>query len=141
MTTQEQDEFYGQDAADWLRRWDEGKTVWSIEMGGLGPGYEQCIAILTAEILRIYLDKKYDFDAAEKDELIWNNIRKERDEILFSNKVVSDLGVSGAQMGAAANLAGHLYRRGPVAVMNDPEVKDRHIQISRQFPQTQPAVT
>src|SRR3990172_3354015 len=45
-------ELYGADAADWLKRWDEGRGVWSIEMGGLGPGYEQCIHITCAEILR-----------------------------------------------------------------------------------------
>lgn len=27
---------YGADAADWLARWDSGKGVWSIEMGGIG---------------------------------------------------------------------------------------------------------
>jgi hypothetical protein len=134
VNQQEQSNFYGKDAAEWLRRWDEGKIVHTIEMGGLGPGYEQCIAILTAEILRIYLDKKYDFEALEKDEAGWEKVRKERDDILFSNKTISNLGVSGAQMDAAANIAGHLYRHGPVGVMNDEAVKDRHIQVSKTFP-------
>jgi len=39
---------YGADAADWLKRWDDGGTCWSIEMGGFGPGYEQCIHITAA---------------------------------------------------------------------------------------------
>src|SRR5581483_2130454 len=38
-------QLYGTNAADWLARWDAGRAVWSIEMGGLGPGYEQCIHI------------------------------------------------------------------------------------------------
>ncbi len=134
MTTEEQIKFYGKDAAEWLRRWDEGKTVWTISMGGLGPGYEQCIAILTAEIIRIYLGMNLDCEVVADDEREWERIREERDKILFSNKAISDLGVSGAQVGAAANIAGHLYRRGPVEVMNDPRVKDRHIQITKEFP-------
>ena len=52
MTQQEADKFYGKDAVEWLRRWDAGEGVWSIEMGGIGPGYEQCIQITAAEILR-----------------------------------------------------------------------------------------
>jgi hypothetical protein len=59
-------ETYGADVTDWLRRWDEGKTCWSIEMGGLGPGYEQCIHITMAEILRFMLEKKYDVDGLQR---------------------------------------------------------------------------
>ena len=29
------------DAAEQLRRWDAGDSIWTVEMGGLGPGYEQ----------------------------------------------------------------------------------------------------
>src|SRR5947207_3276662 len=29
-------ESYGADATDWLARWDAGRSVWSIEMGGMG---------------------------------------------------------------------------------------------------------
>jgi len=130
----EDKELYGENAQEWLRRWDAGNVVWTIEMGGLGPGYEQCIAILTAEILRIYLNKQYDFKKAEKDDLEIARIREERDKLLFEIPEVARLGVTGAEHGAACCIAGHLYRRGPIAVMNDPEVKDRHIQISKNFP-------
>lgn len=34
---------YGKDAQEWLSRWDEGRSVWSISMGGFGPGYEQAL--------------------------------------------------------------------------------------------------
>lgn len=131
MTESEAKEFYGEDAAEWLRRWDEGKTVWTIEMGGLGPGYEQVIAILTAEILRYYVGNAITLDLTDKE---WQKIREERDAELFRKKSVSELGCSGAQMGAAANVAGHLYRHGPWKVMQDEEVKDRHIQVRKDFP-------
>lgn len=126
-------ESYGADAADWLARWDAGRTVWSIEMGGLGPGYEQCIHITCAEILRHMLKVKYDGIAwAEPD--IWKRDREAIDKALRDCEVVHNLGLSGAQWGAALSIAVQLYRRGPCDVMADPVVKGRHIQVSSNFP-------
>lgn len=126
-------EQYGADAADWLKRWDDGRSVWSISMGGLGPGYEQCIQITAAEILRFMLDKKYDVSFWE-DKEIWEHDRDEIEKMSFNNPTIKALGLSGAQWGAAMNLAGFLYRYGPRGVMRDERVKDRHIQISKNFP-------
>lgn len=124
---------YGADAADWLRRWDEGRIVWSIEMGGLGPGYEQCIHITAAEILRHLLEKRYD---AEKwqDREQWKRDLDEIEKAGFANSTVSALGLSGAQWGAALSLATVIYRRGPREALTDERVKDRTIQVQRTFP-------
>jgi hypothetical protein len=125
-------ELYGADAADWLKRWDEGKTVWTIEMGGLGPGYEQCIHITCAEILRVMLDKKYDHTKwAEKEG--WKADRDEIEKIALTLPVINDLGLSGAQWGAAMNVACFLYKQGPRGVMADERVKDRHIQVNNKI--------
>lgn len=138
--TEEQDkehreiESYGADATDWLKRWDEGHTVWSISMGGLGPGYEQAIQISVAEILRHLLERKYDA-AVWVDPEKWKLDRKEIDAAGFANPKIEALGLSGAQWGAAMNMALQLYQRGPRAIMADEQVKDRHIQVSRTFPQ------
>lgn len=124
-------QMYGADAQDWLDRWDAGKNVWSIEMGGLGPAYEQCIHITCAEILRELIARKIDFETYEdllKEQ--WNAI----DDAVFKVPAVSELGLSGAQYGAARNLAAMIYRNGPRSVMNDERVKDRHIQVSKSFP-------
>lgn len=122
---------YGRDAADWLARWDRDEGVWSIEMGGLGPGYEQAIQITAAEVLRIMLAKK--FDATR-----WDDQSSWREDLASIEKdahpVVDPLGLSGAQWGAAVNLASQIYRRGPRAVMNDERVNDRRIQVSRRLP-------
>lgn len=126
-------EMYGTDAADWLKRWDEGRGVWSIEMGGFGPGYEQCIHITAAEILRHLLERQYDA-AKWKDREVWERDHKEIETAGFANARISALGLSGAQWGAAVNLALQLYRRGPRAVMTDERAKDRHIQVQRTFP-------
>lgn len=126
-------ELYGADAAEWLKRWDSGKTCWTIEMGGLGPGYEQCIHITCAEILRVMLDKRYDVEKwADRDE--WSKVRDEIDVIAMAIPCVKALGLSGAQWGAAMNIAAMLYRKGPREIMNDERVKDRHIQVSNNFP-------
>lgn len=126
---------YGADAADWLKRWDEGHGVWSISMGGLGPGYEQCCQIVAAETLRFLLDKKPDLAAMETDQAAWKAFRDEMDKDSHANPKLTALGLSGAQAGGGMNLALQLYRKGPRGVMTDEAVKDRHIQVSRNFPQ------
>ena len=127
-------DLYGASAADWLERWDAGKTVWSVEMGGLGPGYEQCIHITAAEILRHMIAKGYDWRKWE-DSAEWKRVRDEIEKVGFENPVIKQLGLSGAQWGAAMNVASCLFRMGPRGVMNDERVKDRHIQVSKHFPQ------
>lgn len=126
-------ELYGADATEWLKRWDEGRGVWSIEMGGLGPGYEQCIQITAAEVLRRMLSQKYDHSRwSDADQ--WKHDRDEIEKWSFDNERVKELGLSGAQWGAAMNLAIHLYRDGPRKIFTDERVKDRKIQVSRTFP-------
>lgn len=126
-------QMYGKDAADWLQRWDAGTSVWSIEMGGMGPGYEQCIHITCAEILRELLRRKPDFDATTDDE--WRKLSDEIHKTMFTDgSVLKQLGLSGTQYGAGLSLAVQLYRQGPRAIMNDEEVKDRHIRVNRRFP-------
>lgn len=127
-------ESYGADAADWLNRWDEGRSVWSISLGGLGPGYEQAIQITVAEILRHVLERGYDY-LAWSDTEVWQKDRKEIETAGFANPKIEALGLSGAQWRAALNMALQLYRRGPRAIMADEQVKDRHIQVWRNFPQ------
>ena len=39
-------------AAEMVETWDTGELVWSISMGGLGPGYEQAIQVLAIELMR-----------------------------------------------------------------------------------------
>jgi len=126
-------DIYGSDAADWLKRWDDGRSVWSIEMGGMGPGYEQCIHITAAEILRHLLECQYDV-AKWDDRESWERDHKEIETAGVANTRISALGLSGMQWGAAMSLALQFYRRGPRAVMTDESIKDRHIQVQRTFP-------
>jgi hypothetical protein len=126
-------ERFGATCEEWLRRWDEGRSVWSVVMGGLGPGYEQAIQIAAAETLRRLIDIK--FDLTQTDEQ-WEKTWKEQVQGHLDNLPKYEaLGLSGMQLGAASNLAMMLYRRGPVKAFKDPVVKDRLILISKNFPQ------
>ena len=135
MTEAEEIELYGADPADWLKRWDAGDSVWTIEMGGLGPGYEQAIHIIVAEILRLMLEKKYNSAVwGDGDNETWQRDREEIEAMGHSNATMKHLGPSGAQWGAAMNIAVMLYHHGPRTIMADSRVKDRHIQVSKTFP-------
>lgn len=138
-TKEEDDEkrevdMYGADAQDWLSRWDAGKTVWTIEMGGMGPGYEQAIQITVAELLRHMVESSYDHK-------LWSDEDKAKsdsdaiDKASHEIEAIKILGLSGAQYGAAKQVASKLYMDGPRGVMTQEAVKDRHIQVSKNFPQ------
>lgn len=133
METIEAQQFYGIDAAEWLRRWDNGDIVWSVEMGGLGPGYEQCIQITAAEALRFLINSSPD-KADLEDEAKWRLFREKIDQNLLTNEVVKRLGLSGAQAGAAVNIAVRFYIDQPYIALQDKRIKDRLIQVQNKFP-------
>lgn len=106
-------------------------------MGGLGPGYEQCIQLLTMEIVRDHL---HSLPAAPVDPE--NPTAAERQEWdAFGEIAVSRLnekigGFSGAQVGAAKNLAANFLRRGYSEALDSMRALDaeRLIQISSKWP-------
>lgn len=128
------DSRYGKDAAEWLARWDAGDIVWTIEMGGMGPGYEQAIQVTAMEMVRWLLKDRT--DAAQfADEKRFPILRDRMDGDLFAeNGPLKGMGLSGGQVGAARNLACVIYRDGPDATLTDEEVKDRKIMVSKAWP-------
>lgn len=125
-------QLYGATIEEWLQRWDSGRSVWSISMGGLGPGYEQAIQVTVVEVLRHMVAEQYDADSWE--DTGWKRDREKIEAWSFKHEPITKLGLSGAMWGAAMNLACMLYRHGPVKVITDERVKDRHIQVSKNFP-------
>lgn len=127
-------ELYGKDINEWLARWDAGQSVWSISMGGIGPGYEQAIQVLAAEVVRQFVTTKANWWTGTEDEnnTAWKSVRKSCDDIV--TRIDKHMGFSGAQVGAAIQLAAHLYRKGPRGCMEDDAVKDRHIRVSKEMP-------
>jgi len=117
---------YPKTAKEALKKWDSGESIFTVEMGGLGPGYEQVIHIAAFELIRDELGKK--FPPKEKSEKWW----PQWGEKTFS-RINGKLGMSGAQAGAAKNLA-YKYLKYGYAHMIEKAPQDRHIQIEKEFP-------
>src|SRR2546426_1913490 len=114
-------------AREALAAWDQGDILWSVEMGGLGPGYEQAIQVLTFEIVRDYLDKPLPDDASWQ---TWGDDTAHR---------INDwpgCGFSGAQVGAAKSLALRFLRDGHKATLDSMRAhdNDRLTQESKGWP-------
>ena len=123
------EEIYGATTEEWLQRWDNNQVVHSIEMGGLGPGYEQAIQVTAAEIVRHLINGPYN-RAVGLTEEDFDRIRT----FAMEDQTIKDLGgITGAMFGGAANLAIMLWKHGPVKVMQDERVKDRHILVMKKF--------
>lgn len=88
----------------WLADYDAGKEIETVELGGIGIEYEAAIQELAVEIIRA-LHKRYKTVP---------NINPPINEI--SAQVVLDLndkhGFSGAQVGAAKNIAAVFWKQG-----------------------------
>lgn len=123
-----------------LERWDAGHSVWTVEMGGLGPGYEQAIQVLAIECLRELVAKDFEWTGTHKDGETTEADKRDSDTCrALLDPVVSRVdkwpgcGFSGAQVGAAMHLAAKFHRFGPIWVYdNAPE--DRRIQVSKDWP-------
>jgi hypothetical protein len=104
---------------DALALWDLGVPVLTVEMGGLGPGYEQCIQILIWEMVR-------DAEPLSVDLSSWGEKALSR---------VNDLvgGLTGAQVGAAKSIALHFLKYGYEETLAKVPV-DRRIMASKHWP-------
>ena len=112
-----------------LEAWDSGAPVWSVEMGGLGPGYEQAIQITAFEMLKYMHENPFDYEEANEEK--WEVYRDQID--LGIKDKINVLGLSGAQHGAALNIAACFIRQGYRKAL-DSAGKDRGILVSKNFP-------
>lgn len=118
-------------AQEQLAAWDAGDTVWSIEMGGLGPGYEQAIQVLAIEIMRDNIGKPLPEQGTWSN---WGDETVSRIDYRRPDGTYSMGGFSGAMVGAAKHIAYRFLKEGPAtALANCPA--DRLIQVSRSFPE------
>jgi hypothetical protein len=134
-------------AAEALRRWDAGEGVFTAEMGGLGPGYEQCIHIMAFEIIRELLTHepidwaKADAGNAEpsyqaRQNSEWGRFTNEIERKLLATPLIKNIGSSGAQWGAAQNLAYIVMRKGWAKALAElPD--DRKIQVAKHWPRAE----
>lgn len=121
---------------DALAAWDRGDLVWSCDMGGMGPGYEQCIQIMGFEMLRAMLahppENWADLQGPDN-RAKWDAYSDMIDALPEMRSVIQQLGPSGAQFGAAMSIASVFAFNGYAKGMGMvPE--DRRIQVSKNFP-------
>lgn len=113
-----------------IKEWDAGEIVWTMEMGGMGPGYEQAIQITTFELLRFLLKKKVKKE--EKFKEVCLRWEKEIDEETTRLNNKWDIGLSGAQAGAAQGLAIRYRFYGHEAMLRKVS-QDRKIMVNKTF--------
>ena len=89
-------------AVELVAAWDRGDSLWTVEMGGLGPGYEQAIQVAMIEIVRDNIDKPL---PVPEDADSWG------DDTLRKHSSALG-GLSGAQAGAARSLAYRILKNG-----------------------------
>lgn len=114
------DSLYPRTAQDALAKWDKGDSLFTIELGGIGPGYEQAIHVTVFELIR---------DA--QNESLPLNPKTFGDRTI--DRIGGQLGLSGAQGGAARQFAFQVLTYGWQAMLlKVPD--DRRIQVSNHWP-------
>lgn len=103
-----------------LSYWDSGMPVMSVTMGGIGPGYEQCIQIAMIEILRAALKGV--------------PVVQMEEELGRIDKRLG-LQLTGGQAGAAMALAGEIMTYGWSATVE--KYKNRQIMVSKAWPSSE----
>ena len=121
-----------------IEKWDNGEIIPTIEMGGISPSYEQVIQITAIEMLRDLL--AFGFESAKASDKYYNkHWKKIKESCEATSKRIGYLQLSGAQFGAALNLATRGLIHGWDGMIEDAKKQglpqDRFIQTSRSFPQ------
>jgi len=124
-----------QECINVLKSWDKGEIISTIEMGGMGASYEQAIHICAFEMLRYIIDNPINFNQADDMETeYWEDYKKGRNESLWDKKSpCSNLGLSGAQAGAAGNISAMFFRHGPKKAVSMAD-KERRITVYNNYP-------
>jgi hypothetical protein len=117
--------------AEIVDAWDKGDAVWSVEMGGLGPGYEQAIQVLAVECMRELV--RVDFQWTGKQPKDTDAARALLDPVVDRVNQWPGMGFSGAQVGAAMGIACKFHHYGPLHMLNR-AAESRRIQISKTWP-------
>lgn len=119
-----------------VERWDAGKSLWSIEMGGLGPSYEQAIQVAAIEMLREAL-------AAADPAMVPEAFTKVCESVISKHNDALG-GLSGAQFSVAMNLAYMAFTHGWTGMIENAKEKglgDRLIQIDDRWPRVKEGAT
>lgn len=114
------------DLKEALKRWDDNDPVWSIEMSGLGPGYEQCIQYGIFELTKVLSKENLDIDEENIDILLDNKLS----ELCKKEKILISL--TGAQAVAIKQVSYKFAKNGYKETLNS-VLQDRLIQVNKFF--------
>lgn len=114
---------------DFISQWDDGKEVEVIEMGGISDSYEKAIWETAVRFLNMFKNYAVPHDFWESSNLSEDARNKKYRDFLYGVDI-NDLGLSGAQFGAASNAASLMWRHG-VEKAFSMAPKDRLIKISK----------
>jgi len=98
-----------------LAAWDSGHEVETVEMGGLGQGYEMAIQVTAFELMRAIRDDRVLSQINAKvgnDEEFPPEFTRLLDERIHALEDAQPMGLSGAQAGAAKSMAVNFTRHG-----------------------------
>lgn len=124
-----------------LAAWDAGDEVQTVEMGGLGLGYEMAIQCVAFELMRALRDDPdlARMNAETPNDGVFPQAFKDRLDAIVRKLDEKDEngryklgGLSGAQVGAAKNIAINLTRHGYANARE--KVPDRLIFVRKQDP-------
>lgn len=105
-----------------IKQWNAGSPIFSIDMSGMGPGYEQGIQITVFEMIKLLK-----FKCPNKAQT-----HKVLDDALAKVDKKYDIGHSGASAGAAIWLAHKILSTGYAETINTAP-KDRLIQVDNNW--------
>jgi hypothetical protein len=108
-----------------IEAWRDYQAIWTIEMGGMGPNYELAIQNLAFSILETWIENKMKIDDGDELDFLTKPIIE---------KLNDSYGYSGAQVGAAVNIASVFLRHGYEKAIAMEEVKDRKILYTNTLP-------
>jgi hypothetical protein len=105
-----------------IKRWRAGDVIWTAELGGMGPGYEQAIQVLLFEIMSTWngpLPEPFGDSFPEE-------FTKHVDRVVHG---LTTWGFTGAQVGAAKSTAWQFMKFGYAEMLNKLP-GDRRIMVS-----------
>jgi len=112
-----------------IAAWNNNEPVTVIEMGGLGPDYEQAIYVLAFAFLTELLAQPQPIDFKTADKIV-----REIEKLPTVEALITKVGPSGSMVGAAWNVAfvfmRHGYEKGLAMA------PDRHIIVYKNAPRS-----
>jgi len=118
-----------------LAAWDAGDVVETVEMGGMGDGYEMAIQCVAFELMRALRDDpalaRLNAETAN-DQKFPNEFDELLSQYIYALEKRQPMGLSGAQAGAAKSMAVNFTRHGWQNARD--QVPDRMIFLRKQDP-------